>query len=52
MRIHNIYADESGETHFRDIDIEMTEHGPDGSTSGQAIRYRDLLPNNLCRLVL
>jgi hypothetical protein len=38
MRIHNIYADESGETHFRDIDIEMTEHGPDGSTSGQAIR--------------
>ncbi len=45
MRIHNIYADENGETHFRDIDIEMTEHGPDaqlrdgyppaGSTSGQ-----------------
>jgi hypothetical protein len=35
MRIHNIYADENGETHFRDIDIEMTEHGPDGSTSGR-----------------
>jgi hypothetical protein len=35
MRIHNIYADENGETHFRDIDIEMSEHGPDGSTSGR-----------------
>ena len=35
MRIHNLYADESGETHFRDIDIEMSEHGPDGSTSGR-----------------
>ena len=33
MRIHNIYADENGETHFRDIDIEMSEVGPDGTTS-------------------
>ena len=33
MRIHNLYADEKGETHFRDIDIEMTERGPDGTTS-------------------
>jgi hypothetical protein len=23
------------ESHFRDIDIQMTEHGPDGSTSGR-----------------
>src|SRR5947209_16097006 len=35
MRIHNIYADENGETHFRDIEIKMTEHGPDGSTSAR-----------------
>ncbi len=35
MRIHNLYADENGESHFRDIEIEMTEHGPDGSTSGR-----------------
>jgi hypothetical protein len=35
MRIHNIYADENGETHFRDIEIEITEHGADGSTSGR-----------------
>ena len=27
MHIHNIYADENGETHFRDIDIEMSEAG-------------------------
>jgi hypothetical protein len=33
MRIHNLYADENGETHFRDIEIELTETGPDGTTS-------------------
>jgi hypothetical protein len=33
MRIHNIYSDENGETHFRDIDIEMSQVGPNGTTS-------------------
>ncbi|MGY3694182.1 hypothetical protein ACVIGA_004262 [Bradyrhizobium sp. USDA 3240] len=33
MRIHNLYADEDGETHFRDIEIELSETGPDGTTS-------------------
>ena len=33
MRIHNLYADENGETHFRNIDIEMSEIGPDDTTS-------------------
>jgi hypothetical protein len=33
VRIHNLYADENGETHFRDIEIEFTESGPDGTTS-------------------
>jgi hypothetical protein len=33
MRIHNLYADETGETHFRDIEIELIESGPDGTTS-------------------
>ena len=32
MRIHNIYADEQGETHFRDIE-SMGREGPDGTTS-------------------
>ena len=25
MRIHNLYADENGESHFRDIDIEWAD---------------------------
>jgi len=25
MRIHNLYADEDGESHFRDLEIEWTE---------------------------
>jgi uncharacterized cupin superfamily protein len=33
MRIHNIYADEDGESHFRDVAIEWSETGPDGTTS-------------------
>ena len=33
MRIHNLYADENGETHFRDIEIELSETGPDGTIS-------------------
>ncbi len=33
MRIHNIYADERGESHFRDIEVEWAEEGPDGTTS-------------------
>lgn len=33
MRIHNLYADENGETHFRTLEIELTEIGPDGATS-------------------
>jgi hypothetical protein len=33
MRIHNLYADENRETHFRDIEIELTDTGPDGTIS-------------------
>jgi hypothetical protein len=35
MRIHNLYADENGESHFRYIDTERTEHDPDGAISGR-----------------
>ena len=28
MRIHNLYTDEDGESHFRDIDIEWAEEKP------------------------
>ncbi len=33
MRIHNLYVDEQGETHFRDIEIEWVHDGPGGKTS-------------------
>jgi hypothetical protein len=46
MRIHNIYADANGETYFRDIEIKMTEHGPDGSTSGPITRHSAIISGN------
>lgn len=33
MRIHNLYVDESGETHFRDIEVDWVKEGPGGKTS-------------------
>ncbi len=33
MRIHNLYVDDAGETHFRDIEIELVKDGPGGKMS-------------------
>jgi hypothetical protein len=33
MRIHNIYVDDKGETHFRDIQVEWKHEGRGGKTS-------------------
>lgn len=33
MRIHNLYADESGETHFRDIEVAWDSEGKGGRMS-------------------
>ncbi len=33
MRIHNLYADETGETHFRDIEVEWAHNLPTGKQS-------------------
>ncbi len=33
MRIHNLYVDADGETHFRDIEIEWKHEGRGGKTS-------------------
>jgi hypothetical protein len=33
MHIHNLYADEDGETPFRDIKIEPATEGPGGKVS-------------------
>jgi hypothetical protein len=36
MRIHNLYADSAGESHFRDIEVEWAHSGPGGSLSKRA----------------
>ena len=33
MLIHNIYVDDDGETHWRDIHVEWKNEGPGGKTS-------------------
>lgn len=33
MRIHNLYVDSSGETHFRDVEIDWVTEGPGGRLS-------------------
>ena len=33
MRIHNLYADEEGQSHFRDLDVEWVEETPSGKLS-------------------
>jgi quercetin dioxygenase-like cupin family protein len=33
MRIHNLYVDAKGESHFRDVEVEFTESGAAGKTS-------------------
>ena len=33
MRIHNLYVDERGETHFRDIEVEWVSENPGGKLS-------------------
>jgi hypothetical protein len=33
MRIHNLYVDADGESHFRDIEVEWIHDGPGGKMS-------------------
>lgn len=33
MRIHNLYVDDDGETHFRDIEVDWVKEGPGGQMS-------------------
>lgn len=35
MRIHNLYEDENGESHFRDIEVEWTEMTVGGPASSR-----------------
>src|SRR2546425_143232 len=49
MRIHNLYVDAKGETHFRDIEVEFTESGRAGKTSKRlpatGIIFRQVQPD-------
>ena len=49
MRIHNIYTDDSGQSHFRDIDVEWVEEGAGGKLSKRlpatGIIFRQVQPN-------
>jgi hypothetical protein len=35
MRIHNLYEDANGESHFRDIEVDWVEETPSGKLSGR-----------------
>ena len=37
MRIHNLYTDVSGQSHFRDIEVEWVEESRAGNTSSTSM---------------
>jgi hypothetical protein len=49
MRVHNLYVDAQGETHFRDIEIEWAENTPAGKLSKRlpaaGIIFREVQPD-------
>src|SRR6202035_1776283 len=49
MRIHNLYTDASGQSHFRDIEIEWAEEGRAGKLSRRlpatGIIFREVQPD-------
>ncbi len=49
MRIHNLYADEEGESHFRDIEVEWVEETRSGKLSrrlpASGIIFRQVPPS-------
>jgi hypothetical protein len=49
MRIHNLYVDEHGESHFRDVEVEWTEKTATGRLSARlpanGIIFRETLPD-------
>lgn len=49
MHIHNLYVDEDGETHFRDVDIEWSSESPSGKLTDRlpatGIIFRQVQPD-------
>ena len=48
MKIHNLYVDDKGESHFRDIEVEYVESGRGGRLSNRlpatGIIFREVQP--------
>ena len=48
MRIHNLYTDANGQSHFRDIEVEWVEEGRAGKLSKRlpatGIIFREVQP--------
>jgi len=48
MHVHNLYVDDQGQSHFRDLDIELGQPGPTGRTSDRlpanGIIFREVPP--------
>ena len=49
MRIHNLYVDDKGESHWRDVEVEYTESGRAGKLSPRlpatGIIFREVPPD-------
>jgi hypothetical protein len=49
MRIHNLYVDDKGESHFRDVEVEYVETTPAGRLSRRlpatGIIFREVQPD-------
>ena len=49
MRIHNLYEDENGESHWRDIEVEWATNSPGGKLSApipvSALIFRETQPD-------
>jgi hypothetical protein len=49
MRVHNLYADAGGQSHWRDVEIELSEKTPGGKQSklqqATGIIFREVPPN-------
>jgi hypothetical protein len=49
MRIHRLFADEKGQSHFQDVEVEFKDSSPSGSTSARlpasGIIFRKVQPD-------
>ena len=46
MRIHNLYEDADGKSHFRDVEVDWVEETPSGEVSNAYRRPASCLPRD------